>query len=143
MRNWGSGEDPMVFTAAHAARAPGAEAMHRVAIALTVIGAAGSMILMLRAGNPPLVLRVLFGGWVLSPFLGLLVVDRVSISWGMSGRRVLTLACALIAIGSLAVYGGVIPMPAASENAMPYLLVPLVSWLLIAATVIIGRRPSA
>ena len=48
----------------------------------TVAGAAGSIGLMLRVGHRndstiPLLLLVLFTGWVLSPFVALLLAERV------------------------------------------------------------------
>ncbi len=43
--------------------------LHVVALTAVVAGAGGSLALMLRAGHPPFLLRVLFAIWVLSPFM--------------------------------------------------------------------------
>lgn len=51
--------------------------LRAVGLVAVVVGAVASVLLMLRAGHPPLALRLLFAGWVLSPFVAL--VDRKSV----------------------------------------------------------------
>ena len=55
--------------------------LHAIALPTMVIGAVASMALMLRAGHPPVFLRVLFAIWVLSPFAALFVANMVSKRW--------------------------------------------------------------
>src|SRR5713226_4949856 len=70
-----------------------------------LFGAAGSVGLMLRAGHPPLFLRVLFLIWVLSPFAALLLADMVSKRWPVLTRATLYSVMLVITVGSLAIYG--------------------------------------
>ena len=60
-----------------------------LALVAVVAGAVGSLGLMLRAGHPPLFLRVLFAIWVLSPFVAFLVAHVVSKSWSVLTRATL------------------------------------------------------
>jgi hypothetical protein len=119
----------------------------------TVVGAAGSVAAMLRVGfrneaTIPTLLLVLFTGWVLSPFLALLAADRVSSRWAAPTRTTLHRLMLLIPLGSLVVYGYVTLSPPRPKPASTFLLVPLVSWLLLAIALTIARssagsRPSA
>lgn len=104
------------------------------------IGAVGSIILMLRVGgrNQP-VLLVLFFGWVLSPFVALALADWRSTHWFASRRTSIHALMLIVTLGSLAVYGGFIPMPAGSRPAAAYLMVPLGAWLLIATEILADR----
>ena len=63
--------------------------LHAVALPTMVVGAVASIALMLRAGHPPLFLRVLFAIWVLSPFAALLVANMVSKRWSVITRATL------------------------------------------------------
>jgi hypothetical protein len=106
-------------------------------------GAVGSLALMLRAGRrtPPF-LVVIFVFWVLSPFVALAVADRVSKRWSLPTRATLYCAALVIAVGSLTIYGGLVPPPAGSPGAFIYVAVPPVSWLLGAAAVSIAALVS-
>jgi hypothetical protein len=108
-------------------------------------GAVGSIGLMLRAGHPPLFLRVLFAIWVLSPFVVLIVADMVSTRWSVLTRATLYGVMLVLTVASLAIYGNHAVRPPSSQPAFVYVLVPPVSWLLIAivvpmAALIAGRR---
>src|SRR5258706_11458493 len=101
-------------------------------IAVTV-GAIVSIGLMLRAGHPPLFLRVLFGIWVLSPFVILLLADRASKRWPVVIRRTLYVVMLVVTLGSLAVYRAGAGWARKSQPAFVFVMVPPVAWLLIAA----------
>jgi len=110
-------------------------------------GAVGSLALMLRAGRrtPPFLLLI-FVFWVLSPFVALAAADRVSTRWSVLTRATLYCAALVIAVSSLAIYGGLVSPPAGSPAAFIYVAVPPASWLLIAVAVSIAafasrRRP--
>jgi hypothetical protein len=117
-----------------------------VGLITVVAGAAGSIGLMLRAGHPPLVLRVLFTGWVLSPFVGLLLADGVSKRWSVPTRATLYGVMLILSLGSVAFYARIIPMSPGSRPAALFLLVPLGSWLLltiaVSVAVLVSRRLS-
>jgi hypothetical protein len=119
-------------------------AVARVAV---VCGALGSLGLMLWVGhrNPSRILLILFTGWVLSPFIALGLADRVSKGWSALTRATLHGVMLVVALASLALYGGVAFGPRRSTPAAVFLVVPVGSWLLAAITVplaalISGRR---
>ena len=119
----------------------------------TVAGAAGSVAAMLLVGfrngaTIPTLLLMLFTGWVLSPFLALLAADRVSSRWAAPIRTTLHRLMLLLPLGSLLIYGYAALSTPRPKPASTFLLVPLVSWLVMAITLTIARsspgsRPSA
>ena len=119
----------------------------RVAALIAVVaGAAGSIGLMLRAGHPPLFLRVLFAIWVLSPFAALVLADVVSKRWSVPTRATLYTMMLVVTVGSLAIYGFDAVRPRRAQPAFVYVVVPPASWLLIAVAVpsaaLLSRRLS-
>ena len=109
--------------------------LRAVALIAVVAGAVGSVGLMLRAGHPPLFLRVLFVIWVLSPFVALTWANMVSKRWSVLTRSTLYCVTLVITLGSLAIYGNPALRPAGSANAFVFVAVPPVSWLLMAIVV--------
>lgn len=100
-------------------------------IALTA-GAVGSLDLLLHASqHPPGFLLALFIVWVLSPFVALAVADRVSRRFPILAGAPLYGLMVLLALGSLACYGGLVSMPQGSRPAFVFLFVPSVSFLLM------------
>lgn len=100
---------------------------------------------MLRGGHPPFLLRVLFAGWVLSPFVALMVADGYSKWWTAAERATLHGVTLVLAAGALACYRGVIPMPRDVRPAFVFLAVPAGMWLLlivVGAAALLSRRPS-
>jgi tryptophan-rich sensory protein len=102
-----------------------------------VIGAAGSIALMLRVGqrNPSSVLMLLFAIWVLSPFVALALAEKRSQRWSPLTRAALHGATLIVTVGSLAVYGVVAFGPPQSKPAFMFLVVPFASWLLMTIVV--------
>ncbi len=127
---------------------PGGEFLGRLraaALIAVLTGAVVSVGLMLRAGHPPLFLRVLFVIWVLSPFVALLWADTVSKRWSTPTRATLYSVMLVVALGSLAIYGNDALRPRKAQPAFVYVLVPPASWLFAAlvvpiAAVMSGRR---
>jgi SnoaL-like polyketide cyclase len=126
-------------------------ATRAAALVAVAVGAAGSVGLMLRVGHRndsaiPLVLLVLFTGWVLSPFLGLVAVDIASRRWSARTRATLHGVMLIVALGSLAIYGAFAFGPPRPKPAAVFLLVPLGSWLLMAIVVpiaaVVSKRSS-
>ena len=107
--------------------------LHAVALISMVVGAVGSLGITLWVGhrNPSPVLMVLFAVWVLSPFMALLLANRVSKRWPVITRTTLHSLMLVITLSSLALYGDVVLRPPRSTPAARFLLVPLGSWLLM------------
>jgi hypothetical protein len=121
--------------------------LHRVALIAMIVGAAGSVTLMLYAGRrqESRILIVLFGIWVLSPFVAGVVASSVSKRWMVVARAVLDMVIIVLTLGSLAIYGDVAFGYTKAKVGFIFLVVPLASWLLIAvavatAAVISGRQ---
>ena len=112
--------------------------LRAVGLIAVAAGAVGSIGFMLRAGNPPLFLRVLFAVWVLSPFVALLFAHVVSKRWPVLTRATLYSLMVIVTVGSLAFYGNVVFGPPRPKPASVFLLVPLGSWLLMTIAVSIA-----
>ena len=104
------------------------------ALTVVIAGATGSIALMLRAGSrqQSVLLIALFTGWVLSPFLALGRAVMVSKAWPARTRAALYGVTILLTLASVAMYGGLIPMPSGSRPAAVFLVVPTLSWVLFA-----------
>jgi predicted dienelactone hydrolase len=109
----------------------------RAALLMPVAGAVGSVGLMLRVGyrNDSVVLLALFGVWVASPFVALIAINLISKQWSTLTRAVLQGLSLILMAGSLAIYGNMIAAPPGSKLAIPFLLVPLASWVLLALVI--------
>lgn len=119
--------------------------LRRIGLAATWIGAAGSLVFMLRAGrNTPRLLLVGFVFWVLSPFVALLWADRSATRWRETTRTTLYLVMIVVAAGSLVVYGIDSVKHLRPQAAFAYVLVPPVCWILsavgIGAAALLSRR---
>jgi hypothetical protein len=103
-------------------------------------GAAGSIGFMLRAGhrNPSRVLLILFAIWVLSPFVAMVFATIVSKDWAMLTRTTLYAVILVLTVSSLAIYGDVALGPPRAKTAFAFVVVPPLSWLLIAITISIA-----
>jgi len=120
--------------------------LRTAAMIAVLVGAGGSISLMFRVGrrNNSQILMVLFGMWVLSPFLVLLLATLVSKHWSVVTGTTLYSLMLVLTLGSLAIYGDVAFGPPRAKPAFVFLVVPVASWLLIAivlpiASVISGR----
>lgn len=93
--------------------------------------------LMLCAGQhqKSRILLLLFGIWVLSPFLVTLLARVVSSGWSVFTRATLYVVMLVLTLGSLAIYGGVARGHLKVKVGFVFLVVPLASWLLIAIVV--------
>lgn len=107
--------------------------LRRIGLAATWIGASGSLVFMLRNGrNTPRLLLVGFVFWVLSPFVALFWADRSAERWRATTRTALYLVMIVVAVGTLAVYGADTIKHLRPQAAFAYVLVPPVSWAVIA-----------
>jgi hypothetical protein len=97
------------------------------------IGAAGSIYFFFRAGrHPPPLLIVLFLVWILSPFVALGAVARISKRWSILTRTTLSVVMIVVTIGTLAVYADDAISHRTTHPAAVYVMVAPASWLLIA-----------
>ena len=114
-------------------------------VALTVLlaGAIGSLVLMFNAGRnqKSILLIILFTGWVLSPFIGLVVAHVISKHWLVKTRITLYFLMIFITLASLIGYSGTLNVPG-TKPAFKFLIVPLISWVLILIIVPIRRKKS-
>ena len=97
-----------------------------------VVGAAGSMMLMARAGarQRSVLLILLFSGWVLSPFLALALANLRA--WAWTPRMRTTLHATMVAVAGLclALYG-MHAVRGVMKPGFVYLVVPAAAWFLI------------
>lgn len=109
--------------------------LRSVARAALLLGAAGAMILMLRAGgrSRPVLLVPLFAAWDISPFVLLWIADRFAATWTRASRTALYSLMVIVAVGSVAYYIADAIWPRPAQPAFPYVIAPPVSWLLIVA----------
>ena len=106
--------------------------MHITALIVLLIGAAGSLILMFNAGRNQnsILLIILFTGWVLSPFIALLIADVISMRWLIKTRVTIYFLMLFISLVSLLGYSGALNVPG-TKPAFKFLIVPVISWVLI------------
>jgi hypothetical protein len=107
-------------------------------------GSGGSLDFMLRVGhrNKSRILLMLFGIWVLSPFVLLLLINLVSKPWAAVTRATFYTVMLVVSLVSLAIYGYIAFGPPRAKPAFAFLMVPLGSWLLIAIAAMVARRLS-
>jgi len=81
--------------------------LHAVALIAVVVGAVGSVGLMLYVGrrNESRILLVLFALWVLSPFMVLAWANVASKRWSVLTRATFYSLSLVLTLGSLAIYG--------------------------------------
>ena len=117
--------------------------LHAAALAAVVVGASGSVGLMIWVGrrNPSRLLLALFVIWVLAPFTALFLADIVSKRWSVMTRATLHSVMLVLALGSLAFYGDVVLRPR-PQPAFVFIVVPLGSWLLMMIVVPIAALVS-
>jgi len=114
------------------------------ALLAAVIGAAGSVWFMYLVGARQRsgILILMFTVWVLSPFVGLVAADHRWKDRAPPFRATLHVVTLLVALGSLAVYGEVALGPPRLKPARFFLMVPLLSWVILAIAVSIAGRIS-
>jgi hypothetical protein len=114
------------------------------ALIAVIVGAVGSAGLTIYAGrrNSSLLLVTLFLGWVLSPFIALAWAHAKSRHWAGFTRATLHWLMLVVAVASPLIYGLVALGPARVKPAFVFVVVPPVSWLLIAAALAIAARIS-
>jgi hypothetical protein len=107
---------------------------------VVLVGATGSVALMLYAGRRQnsRVLLLLFAVWVLSPFMAPVLTRVVRQRWSVVTRATLNITMVVITLGSLAIYVDVAFGNSRAKIGTVFLIVPLLSWLLIAVAAAIA-----
>lgn len=88
--------------------------------------------------NPSVILILLFVGWVLSPFVALVVANVLSNRWPVLTRVTVYILMIMLTLGSLLCYTEVISI-SGTKPAFKFLVVPFISWLLIAIVIPIAK----
>ena len=109
-----------------------------------LLGAAASLALLLRAGRQtPRFLLLLMALWVLSPFALLVAARAVAARRSTPVRAALDDVAGLLAVASPAVYAAAVFVPLGARPTPAFVMVPPISWLLVAAAVWLGARQTA
>jgi hypothetical protein len=112
------------------------KAIRGVALTAVLVGAVSSVVFLLRAAqHPGTLVLVLLALWGLSPFAALVLADRISKRWPVLGRGIIHGLTLVITLGYLLMYGDGDLRPAGKPPAFVFVMVPLLSWLLIAIAV--------
>ena len=105
---------------------------HKIAVLAVLAGAGSSLGFTIYTGrhNSSFILILLFAGWVVSPFIALLLVNVVTRRWSLLERLTLYSLMLLITLGSLVMYSG-LWIPQGAKPAFVFLIVPLISWFVM------------
>lgn len=105
--------------------------LRRLSLAFLLIGLLGSLGFMFYTGrrNESVVLMTLFFGWVSSPYVGLLIANRMAKRWSSLTRNTIYVLTFVVTSMSLVVYSGILS-PADMKPAAVFLLTPLASWII-------------
>jgi hypothetical protein len=113
------------------------------ALSLTIViaGAICSLYYMFNAGRnqKSIILIILFTGWVLSPFISFFIANKIFDRFISFARALLYTLIIIITIGSVVTYSGVFDTNQ-TKPAAKFLIVPLISWVLLAIAILITRR---
>ena len=114
-----------------------------LALFIGIAGAVISLWFMFNAGGnqPSVFLIILFTLWVLSPFIGLFVLNNISKQWIVSVRETLYWLAIITTILSVAGYSGLFNTHE-TKTAFVFLVIPLLSWVIIAISFFIAQRVS-
>jgi len=116
------------------------------ALIAVVAGAGASLAFMLRAGHRQnsRILLLLFGIWVLFPFVTGVWAYVFSNRWTVVVRAPLYVVMLVVSLASLSIYGSVAFGHLRAKVGFVFLVVPLGSWLVIAIAVsiatVVSRR---
>ena len=119
--------------------------MRITALVTLLAGAAGSLGYLFRfnQGKQPL-LFVTFIGWVLAPFVALIVADMRARHWAPGVRTTLYAVMVAVAAGSVAAYAVDASRQPHPQGAFAFTIVPPATWLLaglvMAVAAVIARR---
>ena len=120
--------------------------LRRASLIAVLAGAGASLAFMLRAGHrqSSRILVVLFGIWVVFPFMTAVWAHVLSKRWTVVVQTRLYVVMLVVTLASLPIYGGVAFGHLRAKVGFVFLVVPLASWLVIAIAVsiaiVVSRR---
>ncbi|MEO5583781.1 MAG: hypothetical protein ABIR66_13915 [Saprospiraceae bacterium] len=111
--------------------------LSRIAV---LIASVGSLDFMYNGSHQQksIILMLLFTGWVMLPFAGLLVFDTIAKSWSSRARNLLYWFILILSVASLIAYSGVL-LPSGTKTAFIFLVAPVISWLIIILVIMVSR----
>ena len=115
--------------------------LHTIAPFFIAIGAIGSVVLVFLAGRhiSQHFLQLTFEIWVFSPFGILALIKKFSNNWKTNTQSIINCMIIFITVISLVIYTIVnINLPS-SHLAFPFVIVPLLSWLIILIVFLIAK----
>ena len=117
--------------------------LRTTALIVALVGAVGSLYFMFSAGREQksIILLGLFTAWVLSPYVGLFISNKISNRWTVPARRLLYWFIIVLTIGSLVTYSGAFNTPE-TKNAFVFLIFPMILWFLIVTVFLIAIKIS-
>ena len=117
--------------------------LRTTALIIALVGAVGSLYFMFSASRNQnsIILLGLFTAWVISPFVGFFISNKISNRCTPTARGLLYWLIIVLTIGSLVAYSGAFNTPE-TKNAFIFLIFPLISWILLLVTVLTARRLS-
>jgi FtsH-binding integral membrane protein len=117
--------------------------LRTMALTILLVGSIGSLYFMFNAGSnqKSIVLLGLFTAWVLSPFVGLFVANRIFTHWAVTTRQLIYWLMVALTIVSLIAYSGALT-PSNTKPAFIFLVIPFLSWLVILTALLVAKRLS-
>ena len=117
--------------------------MRTFALTSVVVGVVRSLYFMFEAGRhqKSILLITVFTAWVLFPFLGLFIANKISSRWTVSARASIYWLMIILAMVSLITYSGVL-IPPGTKAAFIFLVAPLLSSLSIVIVFLVARKLS-
>ena len=115
--------------------------LRTIALTSLFVGAVGSLYFMFVAGSnqKSIILIGLFTLWVLSPFVGLFLVTRLTTQRTKKTYSWFYVAILVLTVVSLTLYSGLLTI-SQTKLAFKFLVVPLLSWILILIILFIARN---
>jgi hypothetical protein len=108
---------------------------------LVLLSALGSLACTLYAGhhNRSFLLAGMFAAWVGAPFVGMLAVLRGAEGGSAKGVRLVRALAIFVSLASPALYIAFLLLPPGHSAAAPFLVIPVVSWVAIAAMMVAAQ----
>ena len=111
------------------------------ALTALLVGSIGSLYFMFKAGSnqKSIILIGLFTAWVLSPFVGLFIANKITSIWSVITAQLLYWLMLGLSIISIIAYSGLMRIPD-TKPAFIFLVFPFVSWFAILSIFLIARQ---
>jgi hypothetical protein len=112
----------------------------KVSASVSIIAGIVSIVLLFNASeHPPIILRTLFIGWVLVPYIGMIIITNITKKRDEKSQRLIFYSLISLSLLSMIAFTGIF-RPENSKPAFTWLIVPLVSWIIIAIILLISKK---